>query len=165
MHFDHQAIGTDGNTGSGQRRNHVIFPSSVRGSNDNGQVRDPAHGGDGGEIEGITRVLSEGTDTTFAQNDLVVSFSHNVFRRQKPFFQGGGHAAFEQNWQLGTADPAQKRVVLHVARADLDHVRVFFDQVDSWFVQSFANDFQIKFLPNLHQNFQSLLAQTSKGVR
>ena len=95
----------------------------------------------GREIERVAGVLGEGTDAAFAQNDVVIAFRHNVFGRKQPFLQGRRHPTLEQHRQLRTPDPPKQRVVLHVARANLNHVGIFFDEIDSWFVQRLANDF------------------------
>ena len=86
-------------------------------------------------------MLGKGAHAPLAQHDLIISFSHNVFGCQEPFLQCGSHPALEQDRQFRTTDSAQKRVVLHVARANLNHVGIFFDQIDTRFVESLANDF------------------------
>src|SRR5438105_15669060 len=100
MHFDHQTIGADRNSGTSQRRNHVVFAGAVRGINDYRQMRNPSYRRHGSKIEGVAGVLSEGADTAFAKNDLVIAFRHNVLGRKQPFLQRRGHPSLEQHRQL-----------------------------------------------------------------
>ena len=59
----------------------------------------------------------------------------------------------------------QQREVLHVARADLHHVGVTFDQVCARLVNRLGHDSQAELLARLCENLQALFAQTLKRVR
>jgi hypothetical protein len=67
-------------------------------------MRDTSHRRHGREIESVAGVLGKRADPTFAKNDLVIAFRHDVFGREQPFLQGRGHPTLEQHRQLGTPD-------------------------------------------------------------
>ena len=59
---------------------------------------------------------------------MVVPLAEDVFGAVEPFGQRRVHAALEQHGPRLLAEPLQQREVLHVARADLQHVGVACDQ-------------------------------------
>src|SRR5712692_7866449 len=59
----------------------------------------------------------------------------------------------------------QQRKVLHVARADLNHVAVTLDQIDCGLIDCLGNDLEAVSFANLRQNFQSFFSETLKGIR
>jgi hypothetical protein len=60
--------------------------------------------------------------------------------------------------------PAQQREVLHVARADLNHVAVTFDEIDACFVECFRNDLQAVNFAHVGEYFESFFAEALKRV-
>src|SRR6266496_2500836 len=59
---------------------------------------------------------------------------------------------------------SQKRKILHAAGANLDHVSVTFNQVDTGFVESFSDNSQSVSLSNLGKNPQPLLTESLKSI-
>ena len=57
----------------------------------------------------------------------------------------------------------EQRKILHVARADLDYVCVFFDEVERFVVNRFGDDAQAEFFANFGQDLQAGLAQPLKA--
>ncbi len=112
----------------------------MRGIDNHRQMRNAAHRRDGGEIERVARVLGKSADASFAQHDRVVAFRHNVLGGEQPFVEHRRHATLEQDGEFRTAGASQERKVLHVARADLNHVGMFFDQIHTLFVESLSDD-------------------------
>ena len=56
-------------------------------------------------------------------------------------------------------DGAKQRVVLHVARADLDAVGHFGDEVRAFFVERFGDDRQPRLAARQREQLESALAQ------
>ncbi len=110
-------------------------------------------------------MLRECAHAALAKHDLVIAFRHHVFGGEQPFLQRCGHSALQKNWQSGATRPAQQGKILHVARTDLNHVRVFFDKIDSRLIECLGHDPESELFPNIGQNFQCFFPQTGKCVR
>ena len=54
----------------------------------------------------------EGADAPFAQNDLAIAFSHDVFGRPEELIQGGSQAALEQDGPITATDFLEELEVL-----------------------------------------------------
>src|SRR5262249_26652314 len=100
------------------------------------------------EIECISRMLRECTNTAFAKDDIVIAFSHDVLRCEQPFLECCSHSTLQQHRQSGTARALQKREVLHVASADLNYVAELFNEIDMRFLNSFSYNLQAELLTN-----------------
>src|SRR5216684_582417 len=73
MNFNDQAISANGHTRTSQRRHHIVLASSMRRINEHGKVRNTADRWDRRQVHGVSCVLSKGSNTAFAKNDLVVA--------------------------------------------------------------------------------------------
>src|SRR6266404_2222589 len=164
VNFDDQSVGADGDTRASQRDNHVVLARAMRWIDDDRQVRDPANRGNRREVQRVARVLRERAHAALAKHDVIVAFRHDVFRRQQPFVQSCRQSAFEQHGQMRSPDAPQKGKVLHVARADLNHVSVTLNQIHAVFVERFRHDLQTVRFANLCQNLQSFFAQSLESV-
>ena len=163
--FDEQAIGADGDGGAGERKNFVALAGAVAGIDEDRQVAALFDGGNDGEVERVAREVGEGADAALAEDDVVVAFGHDVFGGHEQFFERGGHAAFEQHRLLGAAGALEQREVLHVARADLDDVGVFLDEVERFVVDGFGDDAEAVSRRGLwRENFQAGFAQALEAV-
>ena len=60
-------------------------------------------------------------------HDVHVAAGEDVFGRKQPLFDRRRDAALQQDRCARVAELTQKREVLHVARADLEDVRIAFD--------------------------------------
>src|SRR5664280_3178174 len=58
----------------------------------------------------------------------------------------------------------QQRIILHVARADLDDVSVLLHQFERFVIDGLGNDQQTKAVADFRQDLQALLSQTLKCV-
>src|ERR1700694_1259335 len=70
-----------------------------------------------------------------------------------------------ENGLFGAARAFEQGKILHVARADLDDVGVFFDEVEAFVVDGFGDDAEAKLFADLHENFQAGFAETLEAVR
>ena len=68
----------------------------------------------------------------FAKNDVVVSLGENVFGSHQEFLERRRHASLQQNRLARPAGSPQQRKILHIARADLDAIGIFFHQIEGF---------------------------------
>ena len=164
MNFDEQAVGADGDRGAGKRQNFVAFAGAVAGIDEDRQVAALLHGGNDGEVEGVAGMVGESAHAAFAEHHVVIAFAENVFGGHQKFVERGGHAALEKHGFFGAAGALEQRKILHVARADLDHVGVFFDEVEAFVVDGFGDDAEAELFADLRENFQAVFAEALKTV-
>src|SRR6478752_7270427 len=117
------------------------------------------------KIERVPRVLRERAHTAFAEDHVVIAFSHDVLRCEQPFLQGCSHSALQEHRHPGSARAFQKRKVLHVSSADLNHVAVFFDEIDMRFLDGFSHNLQAELFSNGCHNFPAFFAEALERVR
>ena len=77
---------------------------SMAGIDDDWQVALAFDGQDGAQIEGVAGVRFKSTDAPFAEDDVVVAFSHDVFCRHEPFFDSRAQAPLEKDRLVRLAD-------------------------------------------------------------
>ena len=70
MDFDEEAIGADGDSGTGKRKNFVAFASAVAGIDEDGQVTAPLDGGNDREVEGVAGKIGEGAHAPLAKHNV-----------------------------------------------------------------------------------------------
>src|SRR5205814_1947276 len=70
-------------------------------------------------------------DPALAEHHRLVALLEDVFGRHQQLLQSAREAALDQRRAPAPADLGQKRVVLHVARADLDHVGDLQDRLEA----------------------------------
>src|SRR6266581_7266833 len=118
-----------------------------------------------GKIERVPRVLRECTHTAFAEDHVVIAFSHYVLSREQPFLERCSHSALQQHGQPGSASALQKREVLHVASADLNHVALLLNKIDMRLLDGFSHNLQAELLANGCHNFPAFFAEALERVR
>ena len=128
MHLDQQAVRACGDRGLRQCRHHPRLAARMRRIDDHRQVGFFFQHRDRGHVQHVAVVGFEGADAALAEDDVVVAARRDVFRRHQPFGNGGRHAALEDHRLVDAADFLEQVEVLHVARADLDHVHVVFHE-------------------------------------
>src|SRR5215470_14849513 len=94
---------------------------------------------DRGDVERISRVGFKRADTALAQNHVVISTGKNVFGGKQEFFHRRREAALEKNRFANFAESAQKKIILHVASADLIDVHVVAHHFDLGGVHNFTD--------------------------
>src|ERR1700687_1120427 len=165
MDFDEEAIGADSDGGSWKRENFVALAGSVGRIDEDRKVAALFDGRYDGEVERVARKIGEGAHAALTENDVVVAFGEDVFGGHEEFVERGGHTALEENGLFGAARAVEQGKILHVARADLDDVGVFFDEVEAFVVDGFGDDAEAKLFADLHENFQAGFAETLEAVR
>src|SRR5258708_15470966 len=102
----------------------------LAGIDDDGQMGELFHQWHSVDVHGVARHALERANAALAQDDVRIALSEDVFRGKQPLLNGGSQAALEQHRLARTADLIEQVVVLHVARANLEHIRILADQAD-----------------------------------
>src|SRR5262249_36918957 len=87
------------------------------------------------------------------------------FRGHQKFIERCGHAALEQDWLFRAPRTFQKREVLHIPRADLNHVGVVFHQIEALVVDRLSDDSESVSIADFRQNPEPLFTKSLKTVR
>src|SRR5215813_1999316 len=87
-------------------------------------MRELLEHGNCSDVERVSKVRLESTDSSLAQNYLMVTARHDVFGREQCFFNRSRRTALEKHWLVNSTDLSQKIEILHVAGADLQYVYV-----------------------------------------
>src|SRR5215510_10628227 len=105
-------------------------------------MREALHCGDEREVEREPRMIGEGAYAALAEDHLIVTFRHYVLSREQEFFDSRGHPALEQYRFARLPRASEKAEVLHIAGADLDHLRVSFRQIERMLIGRLGHDLQ-----------------------
>ena len=162
--FDHQPVGADRGGSPGQGNHLVAAAGRMAGIDDDGQMALLLDIGDGREVQRVATVVDKGANPALTEDDLDVAAFHDILRRHQPFVDGGGHAAFQHDRPVGAAGAPQQAEILHVARADLDHVGVFLNNIECFEIHHFGDHGQAGFVSHLGQDLQPLHTQPLEGI-
>src|SRR5579863_2882388 len=116
-------------------------------------------------IHRVARVRFERSDPPLAQDHIVISPGHYVFRREQQFFQRRRNPSFHQNRLAHLPQFAQQIKVLHVARPNLQNIHIRQHHRNLRNLHHFADHQQIEFLSRFAQQFQRIFAMPLKRVR
>jgi hypothetical protein len=92
----------------------------------------------------------------------LISPGKNIFSRHKEFFDRSGKSALEQHGSACLPHRTQQIEVLHVARADLQHIHIVHHEINLDLRHNFNDDGQSRFLARFGKEFQSLFAEALK---
>ena len=162
--FDDKAIGANSNGGAGKGQNFVALAGAVAGIDENGEVAALLDGGNDREVEGVAGKIGEGANAAFAEHDVVIALGKNVFGGHKELVEGGRHAAFEQDGLFGAAGALEERKILHVARADLDDVGVFLDEVQGFVVDRFGDNAEAVGSADFRKDFEAVFTEALEAI-
>gem|GEM_PF-5624679 len=115
-------------------------------------------------IQGIAAVVDKGAYTPLTQNHILVATLHDVLRGHKPFVDGSRHASFQKNRPFRFTGTLQQAVVLHIASADLDDIRIFFNQPEGLFVHNLGDHRHAGLFTDPGQDLQAFLSQSLEGI-
>ena len=102
--------------------------------------------------------------TPLAKHNALVATGEHVFGGHQPFLKCCRHASFQQNGQTALANSLEQRKVLHVASANLKHVRCLFDCFYLCRFHHFGHDANSGCFARFGKNIQSFLAKALKTV-
>src|SRR5258708_6748597 len=165
MDFNQQTVSAHGNCGARKRQDLVALSGPVAGINHDRQVAQALYRGHDAEVERVARVIGKSPDAALAQDDLVIAFAHDIFRGHEKFFERGGHATFQQHRLARLARFFEQGKILHVARANLDDVSVFFDEIERFVVNGFGHYAHSVALANFRHDLQRFEPQSLKCIR
>src|SRR5678816_4342276 len=164
MNLDDYAIRSGGYRGTGHGRHLVTQPGAVTRIRDDRQVRELVHDRDRVQIEHVSRRAVEAPHATLAQHDLAIPLGQDVFGAQQQVVDRRGHAALEQYWLVQATDRLEQRVVLHVARTDLDAVGILRHEIRARLIHRFGHDRQPGFAAGELEELEPLLAEALKRI-
>ena len=120
--LDDDPVGADGSGRERQRRDQVTAACGVTWIDDHGQVAELLQDRHGRQIERESVGGLERADAALAQHHGLIAFLEDVLSGHQQLLERRREAPLEQHRAPRAPDLRQQRVVLHVARADLDHV-------------------------------------------
>ena len=97
VHFNHERVGSGGDSRQCHLRHEVPQTNSVRRIYHDGEVRLRFQKGDGVEIKSVPRGVFESTNAAFAQEHVHVSFAQNVLGAHHQVADRRAKAALEQD--------------------------------------------------------------------
>ena len=121
-------------------------------------------GRNGGQIQGVSVLGLKGSDAALAQHHIPVASGHDVLGGQEELLDRRGEPALEQHRLIVGADFLEELEVLHVARADLDDVRFFQEELDVPRVQDLAHHRESCLLLGLQEIIQPLTTHSLEGI-
>ena len=77
---------------------------------------------------------------------------------EQPLVDRRGDPALEQNGQLRLSRAPEQGKILHVARADLDHIGIFFHEIDTSFVERLGDNLQAEGVASFRENLETFFA-------
>ena len=120
---------------------------------------------DGRQVHRVAGVGLEGADAALAEDDVGVARADDVLGRHQPLLDGRAVAALEHDRLADPPDGHEQRVVLHVAGADLEDVRVARHDLDLRWLHDLGDDGQPGQLARLGQVSERLDAEALERVR
>ena len=164
MYFDQDAVGAHRDRRPRHGQHLVALAGAVAGIDEDGQVAQLLHGGNNAQIESVAGVVGKGSHAALAQNHLVIALAHDVLGGHQELVEGSAHAALQQHRLPQPPGMLQQRKILHVARADLDHVGPLGDQAQGFVVDGFGDDPQAEFVPDFGHDLQRFKAQALECI-
>src|SRR6266852_8769469 len=119
----------------------------------------------GRDVKSVAGVGFERANSALAQNHVVVAAGKDVFGTHQKFFHGGRHAALEKNGFAEFTERAKEKVVLHVARADLEDVHVRHHHLNLRGVHHFADSEEAEFRGCFAHQLEARFTHSLKGIR
>ena len=165
MHFDHDPVGTHGHAADRERFHEVALAGGVTRVDDDRQVGEVVEERHRRQVHRVTCVGLERADAPLAQDHVRVSRADDVLGRHEQLLDRRHEAAFEHHRPGDSPDGRQQRVVLHVARADLEDVGVLGDDVDLVRLHHLGDHRQAGLLARLLEVAQRFDAQPLEGIR
>ena len=165
MYLAHDAICTGSDRCHGHGLYHPAAAGRVARIDDDRQVAHALHRCHRRKIERISRRLLKGTNAALAEDDIMISLRHDVFRTHQPFLDRRRHPALQKHRHMETADRFQKIEVLHISRADLDEVDLLLQEhADLVRTHELRHDGELLFSGRGDQHIEPLLAKSLERV-
>ena len=157
MHFDHQRVRSGSNSGERHLRHELAEAKRVSWVDNYRQMRFRFQNRNRAQIERVTSSGIKRADAAFAQDHVRVALVQDVFRAHDQIINRGAESALQQHRKPAATDLFQKRKIVHVTRADLKAIRIFFDHRQIARVHDFGHDRQTSFRARFGEKPKSLL--------
>ena len=165
MDLDDQRVGAGRDRRERERRDERCVAAGVARIDDHREVRLALEHRDGGDVERVAGGAFERADAALAQHDVAIAGGHDVLGGHQQLADRGRQPALEEYRPLHAADLGQQGEVLHVARADLQHVRVLGHQLDVARVEHLGDHRHPGRRADLDEQFQRRAAESLETVR
>src|ERR687892_280595 len=165
VHLDDHAVGAGRRGGQRERLDEAAPARRVGRVHDDRQVGELAQYWHRHQVEREAVARLVGADPALAQHDVRVALLEDVLRRHQELLERRRQPALQQHWYAGATDLGEQRVVLHAARAELDHVGHLEHGLHVAHVQELGHDRQAGLLARLGQQAQAGLAEALERVR
>ncbi|EJW99989.1 hypothetical protein EVA_11904 [gut metagenome] len=124
VNFHHQSVCANCSCAHCHCGNHTTKSGCMAGVNDDRQMAQFVNCRNCGQVKSVAGESFVCTDTTFTQNDIVISTCHNVLCTHQPFLQGICKTTLEKNGFICTADFFQQVEVLHISCTNLNNIHI-----------------------------------------
>ena len=165
MDLDDDPVGADRRGRARERLDEPAVARRVARVDDHRQVRVQLEPRDRAEVEREARRGLERADAALAQDHALVALLEHVVGGHQQLVERGREPALEQHRLAELARDLEQRVVLHVARADLDHVGVLGDQLGVRGVEQLGDDGQPGLRARLGEDLQPGRAEALERER
>ena len=165
MDLDDDPVGSGGGGGERHRLHQVTAAGGVAGVDEHRQMGPSLEHGDRHQVQGEAVRGLERADPALAEDHRLVALLEDVLGRHQQLVERRRQPALEQHRPPAASDLGQERVVLHVARADLQHVGDVEQDVEIPGVHHLGDDRQSRLRLGLGEQPQPLLAEALERVR
>ena len=165
VHLDHDAVGARGHRCARERQHEIAAPGGVRRVDEHRQMGLALEHRHRREVERVPRRALERLDPALAEDHALVPLLRDVLGRHEELLDGRGRRALEEHRVRHAADLGEEVEVVHVARADLDHVRDLGDRRDVARIEELGDDRQARLLARLGEDLEALRAEALERVR
>src|SRR5436190_1832771 len=165
VRLDDDPVGARGRRGQRERLDELAPARRVAGVHDHRQVRQFLEDRHGHQVERHAAMIGlERADPPLAEHHRGIAFLEDVLGSHQQLIEWRREPALEQRGAPRAPDLRQQRVVLHVARADLDHVGDLEHGVQVADVHQLGDDRHARLGLRLGEQPQALLPQPLEGV-
>src|ERR1700751_1660800 len=92
------------------------------------------------KIESISSHGLECPDTELAKQYIKVPFTQDILGSHQKIFDLGCHTSLQHDRKPGSANLTEQREILHIARSDLQTIRVFTNQLEIFGIHDLRDD-------------------------
>src|SRR5215211_1276755 len=117
------------------------------------------------DVESVPRRSLESPDAPLTHDNLVVPMRHDVLRGHEQLGYRCRESALEENRPLHVSELCEQSKVLHIARANLEHVRMLGDEIHMSRIEHFSHNRNSNLASNLREHSQRIGTQALKAVR
>src|SRR5258706_10058489 len=153
MNFDEQTIGACSDRSQRNAFYIVASASGVTGIPKHWQMRFFLQSRNGVYIKSEAGLRLKSADAAFAQQDLSVPVSQNIFSGEQKLFGRGAKPTFKQNRLGKFTDCIQQKDILHVSRADLQYNYILAGNTRLFCRHDLRNNWQPRLLSHFSQIF------------